>query len=149
VIALSRAQRPASWTGNPSDASVLYPNGTGVMELAASVPSTARYGVWVGGAFRGHLEVSIDGKTVDAKRHDLSHAGQWVPMGSALLQAGSHNVKLDYKEGGLQPGSAGEAFPLGPFALAQESVSAPVSYLPARRATTLCGKRLDWVEALR
>ena len=149
VRELSQVQHPAGWTGDPSDASVLYPQHTGTMQFAMLVPSSARYGVWIGGAFRGRLEIWIDGKLVDSRRNDLSHAGQWVPMGDALVPAGSHQVKLDYKTGGLHPGSDGEAFPLGPFALAPETVNTPVSYLPARRSSSLCGKRLDWVEALR
>jgi hypothetical protein len=55
---------------------------------------------------------------------------------------------LRYDEGDLHPGSGGQPFPLGPLALAQETVNAPITYVPANEARRLCGKRLDWVEAL-
>ena len=50
----------------------------------------------------------------------------------------------------LHPGSGDGAgpFPLGPIVLGSGTADHPVTYLPASRASALCGQPLDWIEAL-
>ena len=64
------------------------------------------------------------------------------------LSPGVHQVELDYAGPDLAPGSAGPAYPLGPLALAPGTAPTDVSYLPVADASSLCGKSLDWIEAL-
>jgi hypothetical protein len=86
---------------------------------------------------------------VGGVRHQLNHAGQFVPLGNVALDAGPHAVTLRYEESSLRPGSGGTPFPLGPLALARDTINSPVLRVPSQRARDLCGKTLDWVEALR
>ena len=50
----------------------------------------------------------------------------------------------------VRPGSGGiPPFGVGPIVLSPETEDAPVTYVAPANAATLCGKSLDWVEALR
>jgi hypothetical protein len=82
-------------------------------------------------------------------RHELSHSGQFVPLGSLHLSAGTHLVRLRYDEPALRPGTTGAPFELGPLVLARDTINEPVRRLPPRQARDLCNERLDWVEALK
>ena len=149
VLPLSRLDHPPRWQTNAEDAAILFPRGAGTVNAAARVVEPGRYGVWIGGAFRGSLELSVDGRRLASPRHELSHAGQFVPLGSISLQTGTHSVRLRYREPVLRPGTRGTPFPLGPLVLARDTIDAPVKRLPVSRARELCGRQLDWVEALR
>jgi hypothetical protein len=149
AVALSPLANPKSWQANADDHAILYPKGAGTLRASARVKEPGRYGIWVGGAVRGSLELTVDGHRVAAVRHRLNHAGQFVPLGNVALGAGTHAVTLRYEEPLLRPGSGGTPFPLGPLVLAGETINAPVLRVPAQRARDLCGKTLDWVEALR
>jgi hypothetical protein len=148
VVEFGQAALPAAWGPVPNTRGVFYPSGPGSIESSLAVSQDGQYGVWLGGAFRGRVELSIDGQVTRAARHELSHAGPWVPMGKVRLRAGLHRAVLRYEEGNLHPGSGGQPFPLGPLALARETINAPITYVPAEKARRLCGKQLDWVEAL-
>jgi hypothetical protein len=148
VVELSRLAHPADWTPDANDTAVLYPRGSGTVEATMPVTRDGRYGIWVGGSFRGTVELIVDGRKVASERHQLSHSGQYVPLASPVLNAGRHTVALRYQDGGLHPGGGGTPFALGPLAVAPEATDEPMIQLPAARARELCGRRLDWLEAL-
>jgi hypothetical protein len=75
------------------------------------------YDLWIGGSVRGRLDVVVDGRAVASVEHELSNAGQYVPLGRATLGAGRHSVELRQSAPRLQPGAGGAAMPIGPFAL--------------------------------
>jgi hypothetical protein len=78
-----------------------------------------------------------------------SWSGQYLPFGTTRLGAGRHTVAISYRSDGITPGVVGEApLPLGPLAVAAD-VTPRLLNVPRSRAQTLCGRRLDWVEALR
>ena len=54
---------------------------------------------------------------------------------------------LRYDTGGLRPGSGGQPFGLGPLVLSMATADLPVTYVRPTDARSLCGKRLDWIEA--
>jgi hypothetical protein len=83
-----------------------------------------------------------------APRHWLSHTGPYQPLGDLQLGPGSHRVTLDYSEGDLHPGSGGRPFPLGPLLVGQGSAERAISFVSPADARSLCGRRLDWVEAV-
>jgi hypothetical protein len=148
VVEFGQTALPPGWGPVPNARGVIYPTRPGSIESSLSIPKAGRYGVWLGGAFRGRVELSIDGRVTRVARHELSHAGPWVPMGHVSLGPGLHRTVLRYDQGNLHPGSGGPPFPLGPFALARETIDDQITYVPANQARRLCGKRLDWVEAL-
>ena len=120
------------------------------VEATVSVPRRGRYGIWLGGSFRDGLEARVDGRVVGRHRHLLQNEGGYTLLGEAELAAGTHTVTLRFSGPDLHPGSSGATFGIGPLVLSTTTAAdAPVTFVPAARARELCGKRLDWVEALR
>jgi hypothetical protein len=148
VIDLPSATRPAAWPATPGVAGAVTPGTPGSVETLVHVPGTARYGIWVGGAFRRELEVLVDGKVVSTQRHELSHSGQYIPLGETGLTLGVHRVALRYGDEDLHPGSGDPPFYLGPLVLATPGGSS-VRFVKPRAARSLCDGRFDWIEALR
>jgi len=149
LVPLTRTTYPPSWKPVDGDPNQLLPTGAGTLETTVSVPINARYGIWLGGAFRRRLELSVDGRRLAGPRHELSHTGQYVPLASEQLERGEHRIALRYDEKDLRPGSGGDPFPFGPLALSRSTADRSVTFLPPENARSLCGQRLDWVEALR
>jgi hypothetical protein len=112
-----------------------------------TVPAAARYAVWVGGSFRGELSAAVDGRLTRSRRHVLNNTGQYSRFGSLPLSPGRHRVTLRYGGPDAHPGSGGLPFALGPVVLEPEGAVRMIS-VPAARGASLCGRRLDWVEAL-
>ena len=148
VVDLASATRPTSWLQTEGVAGAVTPASAGTVETLVHVPVPGRYGVWVGGAFRRELDVLVDGKVVSTNRDQLSHSGQYIPLGEFPLSAGVHRVALRYGGEDLHPGSGEPPFYLGPLVLARPE-TAQVRLVSPRDARSLCGRRLDWVEALR
>jgi hypothetical protein len=106
------------------------------------------YDVWVGGSFLGLVSAAVDGHRVGVARHQLEWTGQYVDLGSVRLSTGDHRLALSLSTGGWRPGSRGvPPFPLGPVAVAPDARVRLVSVAPAQ-AASLCGQRLDWIEAV-
>lgn len=148
--AIGRFERaPAGWRLGVGG--TLLPDGSGSGTARATVwaPRAGRYEIWLGGAFRGGARVQVDGVDVTRRRHELSYAGQWVPFGEAELSAGPHALSVRLDGGGPHPGVRGiDRFPIGPVALAPAGEIRRVIELPSGRAGALCGRRLDWIEAV-
>jgi hypothetical protein len=146
VVALSTTQHPQAWT-DPVGADLL-PGSAGSATTNVEVPNAGVYTVWVGGSSRSGLDAWIDGRRVGSLRGQLNVTGQYSDFGKASLTAGTHVLQLRYAGPDLSPGSGGDPVPLGPVSLSLAASDAAVAYLPARDAGSLCGKELDWVEAL-
>jgi hypothetical protein len=147
VLDVSASTYPPAWEAYSGYQNVVVPHGSGTLEGGVSAPATGRYGIWLGGSFRGRVEVVVDGVAVGAARQRLEHLGQYTPLGVLELRAGAHRVALRYTAGGLRPGSGGPPFPLGPLVLSRMTTDLPVTYVRPAEARSLCGKRLDWIEA--
>ena len=148
VVELGRSSRPQSWDAVADNPAAVYPRETGSLQASMDVSSAGTYSVWIGGSFRGALELIVDGRRVAKARHELSHSGPLTPFGGVRLASGSHTVILRYHDGDLHPGSGGAPFALGPLVLGADNDNGPLVRLPVSRAGELCGQRLDWIEAL-
>ena len=114
------------------------------------VPSRGRYDVWVGGSFSSTLTMYLDRKKVGEQSNQTEWPGTFLPFGSAVLTRGTHTIGIFHAGPGLAPGSAAnQPFGVGPFVVAQETDTNSVSYVQPNKARSLCGRSLDWVEALR
>jgi hypothetical protein len=142
VWPLTAAKLPRDWV--PLAGGVI-PRSSGIAQLDVALPRSARYRLWVGGSVRGTLEAAVDGERVGRVSSQLQNAGQWLDLGSTRLRAGTHPLTLAVALPALQPGTGGGAFPLGPVALQPESRAWLFS---PSRPKALCGRTLDWVEAL-
>jgi hypothetical protein len=149
TFALSRGRHPGDWRTDRDDLSVIRPFSQGTLEGAVKVPAAGRYGAWLGGTFKSGLRLEIDGKRVAEKRHRLNQPGNFEPMGEVELTPGTHRLSIHYDGADLHPGSGGQPYRMGPLVLGTTTAAdRPVVRIPASRARTLCGKRLDWIEAI-
>jgi hypothetical protein len=115
-----------------------------------NVPVDGVYTAWIAGDWFGNASISIDGHRVGSLREELNWPGLYTDLGSTPLTAGSHLIAVSYEPGGWRPGSGGTPFAFGPAALSRfdDEREAVIHVAPAN-AGSLCGRRLDWVEALR
>ena len=146
AVNLSRTSVPAGWGVDASGR--VIPGGPGTLETSVSVPTSGRYLVWIGGSFRDRMDVFVDGRRLGTVRHQLNNNGQYTQFGQAALRAGAHTVTLEYHGSDLRPGSGGVQFPMGPLVLSTTTADLPVMYVQPSNAASLCGRNLDWVEAL-
>jgi hypothetical protein len=148
VIGLPDARHPSSWSGDPVSPNVLFPHGSGSLYTSIELRRGGRQGFWLGGSVRGEVELLVGGRKIGSARQLLNNDGQYMDLGTAQLSPGRHELELRYRAGGLRPGSGGAAFGLGPLLVAPDSIRNPVRYLDAGEARLLCGRELDWIEAL-
>ncbi len=146
VVDLGRAALPTGWASD-AGGHVFPRKGGGAIVERFTVPRTGRYDLWIGGSFRSRLRLYIDGRLVAEARDRLIGAG-YEPLGQAALRAGGHRLVLRYDGADLHPGSGGFQFGLGPLILSRGRESLPLVYVPSAAARTLCGRNLDWIEAL-
>jgi hypothetical protein len=148
VLDLTHGAHPATWAASSDSPGALVANTSGTVSVAASVPASARYSLWLGGSFRRTVTADVDGREVGSVRDQINESGQWTPLGSVTLSAGSHAIALRYGGSRLRPGTGGFPFAMGPLILSATTANLPVTYVPPADAGSLCGKRLDWLEAL-
>jgi hypothetical protein len=145
---LTQSSHPAAWVADPRVPGTLVPHGGGTASFDTTVTHGGRYGIWLGGSFRRTITALVDGHQVGSLRHQLNNTGQWTPLGKTRLTAGTHHVELRYGGSRLAPGSGGFPFAMGPLVLSTETADLPVTLVPSANARSLCGQRLDWLEAL-
>ena len=147
VLRLARLAGVRRLVGVPREHVAVFPlSGSSLETRFHATPG--HYEVWVGGSFLGRVSATVDGRRVGSAWHQLEWTGQYVELGSLRLGLGDHTVALRYAGGGWRPGTHGVApFPLGPLVVAPVEARRLVSVAPAN-ARSLCGQRLDWVEAV-
>jgi hypothetical protein len=142
VTSLATATRPqAVWLG--------YPPLSGESRVSVTLASAGRYAAWLGGDWYGLSSIAVDGRQVAARRMELNWPGTFTELGTVDLSAGRHLVTIRSARGGWRPGSAVRPFSYGPAALSAIDSREPVETVAPGDARSLCGRRLDWVEALR
>jgi hypothetical protein len=134
----------------PGSRTTLVPDGAGTIRARVRVARPGVYGVWLEGGVRPQVDLLIDGRPVNSVRGELENLGQYVELGAVLLRRGLHRVEIRFHGSDLVPGSGGRAQPIGPLVVSsQDTADTKVVRLPRSRARALCGRRLDWIEALR
>jgi len=148
VASLGAAVRPEAPTeaGSPD----VVPHGAGAAGVEVSVSRHGRYGFYLQGSVRNRMTLLVDGREIGSVAKQLNAAKQFLYFGASALDKGAHEAVLVYEGQTLGPGSGGPPEPVGPLVLSPARNEDPT----LRRATTaqaakLCGKRLDWVEAVR
>jgi hypothetical protein len=142
VARLATATRPETiWLGAPPL--------SGERQVTVSIPKDGEYFAWLGGDWYGDASISIDGREVGSRREELNWPGLYTELGRTRLAAGQHLVTIRHQTGGWHPGSGALPYSFGPVALSPVDDREPFRTVPASKARSLCGQRLDWVEALR
>jgi hypothetical protein len=148
TLDLTHGSRPERWATDPAHPGTLVPRGGGDVELSAEITRAGRYGLWLGGSFRRTVMATVDGREAGSARDQLNNQGQWTSLGEATIRRGSHRVVLHYGGSRIAPGAGGFPLGMGPLVLSTSTGVLPVSYVEPSAARSLCGLRLDWVEAL-
>ena len=117
--------------------------------MIVSLPESGAYNAWLAGDWYGLASISVDGREVGSKREELNWPNLYTDLGSILLPAGRHLVTIRYSTGGWHPGSGATPYAFGPAALSRQDARDPVQRIPLAQARSLCGRKLDWIEALR
>jgi hypothetical protein len=131
----------------PEAISLGEPPARGEVGLTVSVPTAGDYTAWLGGDWFGLASISVDARKVGSMREELDWPGLYTDLGSVRLAAGEHLVRIRYETGGWRPGSGGTPYSFGPAALSLVDTREPVE--TTSDPQSLCGRRLDWVEAVR
>jgi hypothetical protein len=149
TVSLTDSAYPVTWTPTEPGSPDLVPRGPGEVELQVTAPRGGRYDLYLQGSVRNRLRAFVDGEELGSVSHQLNPAQQFLYFGSRPLRAGVHDVVLSYGGQTLGPGSGGPPEPIGPLVLSPaRNQDPPVSTVPASEAASLCGRHLDWVEAL-
>ena len=83
-------------------------------------------------------------------RSALNWPNEYQRIASTTLAAGRHTVTLSYSDSNWIPGTKGiPAFGAGPLVVGSGAAIPPLASVPASKARSLCGKSLDWLEAVR
>jgi hypothetical protein len=126
----------------------VFPAESVSVDRTIEVPVGGLYGAWVGSEFRGRVKVVLNGEAVGEARHQLK-PDHFTLIDERQVMPGRQTIGLDYGGPDLRPGSGGRPwFGLGPLVLSRSTAERPVRYVPASRARSLCGRSLDWVEAI-
>ena len=112
------------------------------------VPRRARYEIWIAGSFRGQATVRLDGRRLASDRDELNWTGLSTSFGSADLSPGRHRIEVHVSGPDWRPGTGGTGYGVGGATLSPDDPDRPVELVPPSQARSLCGKRLDWIEAL-
>ncbi len=150
TTSLSDSTHPEDWIATAAGSPDLVPHGPGTAKLEVEVPTDGRYGFYLQGSVRNRLHLLLDGVEIGSVAQQLNESRQFLFFGAELLGAGIHEIELVIDGQSLAPGSGGPPEPIGPLVLGPVANEDPrVRTVPSSEAQMLCGKRLDWVEALR
>jgi hypothetical protein len=145
IVALGGATHPPAWTAQGEHLTLA---GAGTARIDVSVPRAGRYAIWLGGSISGPVTVAINGTPVGTARYEIQEDAQYVPFGEVGLEAGRYEIAISYNGGDWRPGSGGPPATVGPLVLARQTPEPQPFTVPLAAARSLCGRTLDWVEAL-
>jgi hypothetical protein len=149
VVPLGRLELPVGWGVDAADPAVVYPDGSGAATGFVGLPEGGTVGAWIGGSFRGEVELLVDGGRVGVADQGLDHGGGFTSLGRLPLDPGRHEVSLRYEAGGLGPGRGGVPFGLGPLVFSRATATgATLRLVPPEEVAALCGRPLDWAAAV-
>jgi hypothetical protein len=149
TASLLDSTHPQDWIPVEAGSASLVPHGAGTTSLEVEVPHDGRYGFYLQGSVRNRLALFLDGVEIGSVEEQLNQSQQFLFFGTALLGRGFHEIELVLDGQSLAPGSGGPPEPIGPLVLSPvANEDPPVKTVPSSAAQSLCGKSLDWVEAL-
>ncbi len=137
---------PAGWASGSQPGSVSVA-ATGSITVPFTVAAEGQYLATLGGSLWGGVKVTVDGRDWHSDQGRLNWTPYSNPTPSIDLTTGPHSMTVEYS-GGWRPGMGYSPSEIGPVQLSLAGADVPVTYVPAAQALSLCGQRLDWVEAI-
>ncbi len=148
AMPLGEASRSGGLVPSRVGTTYLDPQGAGEFELEASVPSSGRYEIWLGGSLRPKATLSVGGSELGSLRQQLNAPGTYLDFGALELRRGAHAFAVSVGGPDLDPGSAGSDGLLGPLVVSRPDDNPPLRHFLPDRARRLCGRSWDWIEAV-
>ncbi|HEU0251098.1 MAG TPA: hypothetical protein VFR48_10280, partial [Solirubrobacteraceae bacterium] len=145
IVALGQASHPSAWSAQGEHLTLA---GAGTATIEVKIPQAGHYAIWLGGSISGPVTLAVNGTPIGTARYETQEDAQYVPFGSISLAAGRYRLSVSYDGGDWRPGSGGPPATVGPLVLEREEPEHPPFTVPLAAAHTLCGRTLDWVEAL-
>ncbi|MHB2001095.1 MAG: hypothetical protein ACYCSI_13090, partial [Solirubrobacteraceae bacterium] len=148
-LPLSRARLPHEWSIDGPE--LLMPS-PGRLTLRFHVHRSGHYDLWLRGEAMPTLRLQIDGRRIGSIADAVTGAGAspntMLPI-AVRLGAGEHILTIARAGFELAPGNGGEAYLEGVFLTPTGSGgSQRLLTVPASRWHELCGRRLNWIEAV-
>jgi hypothetical protein len=141
---------PGAEGGYGETAGLEYPKDSASWSTRFTAPTAGVYRIGIDGSFRSRLELLVDGHEVASDRNVQNWPSNYEPLAAVHLLKGVHRLEFRYDGPDANPGSAGIGyFGLGPVIVGRAGPDLPVTYVRPANARFLCGKSLDWVEAVR
>ena len=148
VAHVTDADPPRGWAVDPGDPEVWRPHGPGQVGDTVDVPEAGRYRVWIEGSFGRGAHVSVDGREVGVARNELEPRLSALQVGTVSLSAGRHQVGVYVGGGSLDPRNGGYNRIVGPVSLVRDVPLDRVREIRSAAWHSLCGRSLDWLEAV-
>lgn len=145
VVAVGEGTHPRRWSAAGGH---LLLDGAGTARIAFTVAHAGRYAVWLGGSMAGPVTVAVNGVRIATVRYETTEDGEYVPLGAFDFEHGNYVVSIGYDGGDWRPGSGGAPTLIGPLMLQPETAEKQLLSVAPTAARSLCGRTLDWVEAL-
>jgi hypothetical protein len=146
TVPLTDTILPVGWTGGSQPGSVLVAS-DGSITVPFSVDAAGRYNATLGGSLWAGVTLEVDGQPWWSGQNRLN----WMPYSNPLpqiqLAAGQHTLTVTSRSG-LIPGTGHTPSEIGPLVLSTGTYDVPVRYVESAKALSLCGQRVDWVEAV-
>jgi hypothetical protein len=116
--------------------------------VRAQVRASGTYEIWLAGSVRSRADLVIDGRFGGSVRHQLNNSGQYVHLGTASLNRGTHRLEVRLAGFDWRPGSGGASGPVGPLVLSSSDASQTrlLEIGPGAAERRLCGRQWDWIE---
>jgi hypothetical protein len=148
-VSLQRVVRPAGW-GHQREGLVMSRPG----RLAATfqLPHGGTWQLWLKGQIMPTVGVGVDGRALTSVGGELdgnSLVPDTVPPRALRLSAGTHHLFITRHGIALGPGDGGSAVLDGAFlAPAGSAAQSTLTTVSPARWRSLCGRELDWIEAV-
>jgi hypothetical protein len=115
------------------------------------VPRAGAWDVWLTGEIMPQVEVGVDGRELGTITGEVGgsefNPNTMTPL-PVRLSAGAHQLTIARGGLSLAPGNGGSAILHAVF-LTPAGAQERLEPTPASRWRSLCGKRFDWIEAVR
>jgi hypothetical protein len=145
-VDLGLLPHPVRW--QPVGDGAIVPHGGGTIAATVRLARSATYGFWLGGSVPDRVSLTVDGVPVGSAQSVLEWSPHQMPLGSLRLTAGPHRVELTYAAIGLGPGRHAGELGFGPLEIGQSDADTRIVTVAPADAKSLCGRSLDWLEAV-
>jgi hypothetical protein len=147
VRRIARGARTVAAVARAGPVAVLSAGHSGIAG-AFEVLEEGSYSLWLAGSRRAGADVLMDGERIASAPAHFDNAAEYTELGTATLGPGVHTVRVQFDHSRLEPGAGGPEYGLGPLVVTAADQQRDVTTVDARQAARLCGRTLDWVEAL-